>query len=94
MPSSRGSSRPRDRTQLLCLLHWQVGSLPLELSGELTGGASLITCQTKHLQSKPASGRTQLETASLDRCEGLFSNVLPLPLSVTLQSQLTEATRV
>ena len=29
MPSSRVSSRPMDWTQrLLCLLHWQVGSLP------------------------------------------------------------------
>ena len=37
MPSSRGSSRPRDRTlvsYLLCLLHWQVGSSPLAPSGE------------------------------------------------------------
>ena len=31
MPSSKGSSQPRDRNHihLLCLLHWQVGSLPL-----------------------------------------------------------------
>ena len=30
MPSSRGSSWPRDRTHVsLCLLHWQAGSLPL-----------------------------------------------------------------
>ena len=36
MPSSRGSFRPRNRTQtqgsnlsFLCLLHWQAGSLPL-----------------------------------------------------------------
>ena len=29
MPSSRGSSWPRDRTCLLCLLHWEAGSLPL-----------------------------------------------------------------
>ena len=29
MSSSRGSSRPRDRTCLLGLLHWQMGSLPL-----------------------------------------------------------------
>ena len=30
MPSSRGSSKPRDRTQIsLCFLHWQEGSLPL-----------------------------------------------------------------
>ena len=26
MPSSRGSSRPRDRTHISCLLHWQAGS--------------------------------------------------------------------
>ena len=29
MPSSRGSSWHRDRTHISCLLHWQVGSLPL-----------------------------------------------------------------
>ena len=29
MPSSRGSSQPRDRTQVSCFLHWQAGSLPL-----------------------------------------------------------------
>ena len=29
MPSSRASSQPRDRTPSLCLLHWQVNSLPL-----------------------------------------------------------------
>ena len=30
IPFSRGSSRRRDRTYIsLCLLHWQVGSLPL-----------------------------------------------------------------
>ena len=35
MPFSRGSSQPRDRTQVsLCLLHWQVGSLPLAPSGK------------------------------------------------------------
>ena len=28
MPSSRGSSPPRDRTRASCLLHWQVASLP------------------------------------------------------------------
>ena len=30
MPSSRGSSQPRDATRDSCLLLWQVGSLPLE----------------------------------------------------------------
>ena len=29
MPSSRGSSQPRDRTHISCLLHWQASSLPL-----------------------------------------------------------------
>ena len=32
MPSSRGSSWPRDR--ILCLLHWQVDSLPLAPPGK------------------------------------------------------------
>ena len=36
MPSSRGSSQPRDQTRhLLCLLHWQPGSLPLTRPGKL-----------------------------------------------------------
>ena len=30
---SRGSSRPRDQTQVSCLLHWQVNSLPLSHLG-------------------------------------------------------------
>ena len=36
MPSSRGSSQPRSNPYVLCLLHWQVGSLPLELRGKPT----------------------------------------------------------
>ena len=32
--SSRGSCQPRDQTLVSCLLHWQVGSLPLALSGK------------------------------------------------------------
>ena len=34
MPSFRGSSQPRDWTCILCLLHWQVGSLPLAPPGK------------------------------------------------------------
>ena len=34
MPSSRVSSQPRGRTHLLCLLHWQAGSLPLAPPGK------------------------------------------------------------
>ena len=34
-PSSRGSSPPRDHTpHLFCLLHWQLGSLPLVPPGK------------------------------------------------------------
>ena len=34
MPSSRGSSQPRDETLSLSLLHWQVSSLPLPPLGK------------------------------------------------------------
>ena len=35
MASSNGSSQPRDRTHVsLCLLHWQMGSLPLVPPGK------------------------------------------------------------
>ena len=34
MPSSRGSSQPRDRTPVSCLLNWQVDSLPLAPPGK------------------------------------------------------------
>ena len=34
MPSSRGSPPPRDWTCVLCLLHWQAGSLPLMPPGK------------------------------------------------------------
>ena len=35
MPSPKGSSQPRHRTCVsCCLLHWQAGSLPLELPGK------------------------------------------------------------
>ena len=35
MPSSRGSSRPRNQTHISCLLHWQANSLPLGHQGTL-----------------------------------------------------------
>ena len=37
MPSSRGSSQPRDQAHVSCLLHWQVGSLPLVAPGKPIG---------------------------------------------------------
>ena len=36
VPSFRGSSRPRDQTCLLHLLHWQADSLTLAPSGKLS----------------------------------------------------------
>ena len=36
MPSSRESSQPRDRTRISCLLHWQVGSLPMYIAALFT----------------------------------------------------------
>ena len=46
MPSSRGSSRLRDQA-LLCLLHWQVGSLPLAPPGKFNPWqqSTFWTCQ-------------------------------------------------
>ena len=34
MPFSRGSSQPKDPAQVSCLLHWQMGSLPLVPPGK------------------------------------------------------------
>ena len=34
LPSSRGSSQPRDLTCVSCLLHWQAGPLPLTPPGK------------------------------------------------------------
>ena len=43
MPSSRGSSQPRDWTPyLLCLLHWQAGSLPRVSPGKPFKKNSLV----------------------------------------------------
>ena len=38
MPSPRGSSQPRDRTHVSCLLHWQARSLPLVPPEKPQGG--------------------------------------------------------
>ena len=42
-PTPGGYCLPRNQTQVLCLLHWQVGSLPLGLPGKLY--VSLIESQ-------------------------------------------------
>ena len=42
MPSSRGSSHPRDPTCISCLLHWWAGSLPLMPPGKPIHGLLLL----------------------------------------------------
>ena len=50
MPSSRGSSPPRDRTHVSYVyLHWQADSLPLALPGKP------FTCCTHHISFLPQS---------------------------------------
>ena len=44
MPTSRGSSQPRDRTHISCLLQWQVGSLPIAPPGK---PQNVSTCKQK-----------------------------------------------
>ena len=40
MPSPKGSSQPRNWTHVFCLLHWQVGSLPLMPPGKPKEGCT------------------------------------------------------
>ncbi|CAI9178405.1 unnamed protein product [Rangifer tarandus platyrhynchus] len=47
MPSSRGSSRPRDQTLVSCLLHWQAGSLPIGPPGNMAGTFFVHTQQPR-----------------------------------------------
>ena len=53
MPSSRGSSQPRDQTciSLLHLVHWQVGSLPLAAPGKLLNKNNCCWCLVKSCPS-------------------------------------------
>ena len=61
MSSSRGSSRPRDRTSVSCLLHWQAGSLPLEPCGSLV----LILCGFCIMHMAPQILCSPLRTLSI-----------------------------
>ena len=60
MPFSRGSSWPRDQTHVTGLLHWQMGSLPLEPPGECTWPAPTSSqiyflVEYKYIHSTPAA---------------------------------------
>ena len=50
--SSRGSSRPRDRTLVSCFLYWQVGSLPLVPPWKTRLSTTLLTREGSELKHK------------------------------------------
>ena len=52
MPSSRGSSRPRDRTHI-CFLYWQAGSLPRSHQGIHGTKIKRMISEVKVTQSCP-----------------------------------------
>ena len=52
MPSSRGSSRPRDRTHI-CFLYWQAGSLPWSHQGIHRTKIKRMISEVKVTQSCP-----------------------------------------
>ena len=62
MPFSRGSSWPRDQTHVSCLLHWQVGSLPLAPPGEGTWPAptssQIYFLVSKFISFHPSSAKS------------------------------------
>ena len=79
LPSSRGSSRPRDQTRIfLCLLHWQAGSLPL-----VPPGKSCASCKehakTIFLGNKNMLGEKMLKTAVISKsgrsCAPVLTNI-------------------
>ena len=55
MPSSRGSSQPRDWTHISCLLHWQMGSLPLAPPGKLNYWARALETRVTTAESTRSS---------------------------------------
>ena len=65
MPASKGSSRSRNRTRLICLQHLQAGSLPLAPPRFLGDTDSLISprgTRGRSLGSGEPGGESGLET--------------------------------
>ena len=56
--SSRGPSRPKDQNCLLCLLHWQMDSLPLYHCGprEAPVSSSAVVIMHRHENCSPVPG--------------------------------------
>ena len=59
MPSSKGSSRPRDQTSI-SYLHWQVGSLPLAPPGKQVCSRKNSKTASEFLSQSPSSIREEL----------------------------------
>ena len=71
MPSSKGSSQPRDRTHISCIcLHWQEGSLPLMPPGKpkafLLGSVAACSHSCSHpLQTQQRSSPRRAPTIQI-----------------------------
>ena len=79
LPSSRGSSRPRDRTRIfLCLLHWQAGSSPLVPPGKPCASCK-EHAKTTFLGNKHMLGQKMLKTAFVSKsgrfCAPALTNI-------------------
>ena len=82
MPSSKGSSRPRDRTcdSYICFLHRQAGSVPLAPPGKPQSRAYRGTdAQTTDAQTTDAQ-----TTEEEDRKEGVRTSIDEQPLKASL----------
>ena len=65
MPSSRGSSWPRDRTHISGLPHWQAGSLPLAPLWRLIYMCVCVyTCTHTHIKFKKKTSSKTKQSAS------------------------------
>ena len=82
MPSSIGSSRPRDRTHIsFCLLHWQASSLPLVLPGKPLRSCTVTYRCPEHCEFVVKSSETPLAAAMTT----VWANSLPLFCQQILQ---------
>ena len=95
MPSSRGSSWPRDRTHISGLLHWQAGYLPLSSVQSLSCVRLFATPWTAACQAslsitspslpKPMSIKSVMPSSHLILCRPLLLLPQSLPASESFQ---------
>ena len=82
MPSSKGSSRPRDQTSI-SYLHWQVGSLPLAPPGKQVCSRKNSKTASEFLSQSPSSIREELCNSQQGNSslEIQFSSLVKIPTS-------------